>query len=143
MAGDLCDQRILREIAQSHQVLVIKRGGCSFSQKLRNIAAFPPSRNALKLVIVVSYEEEKYFPSQEHPTPGLAASLAEPYLARPQLDETQMTAGGIPRRHLLSMVLVGGGEETYELLRQARGVGIKRRYSMRSQGVPISNLFVV
>jgi hypothetical protein len=41
------------------------------------------------------------------------------------------------------MVLVGGGEETYELLRQARGVGIKRRYSMRSQGVPISNLFVV
>ncbi|KAL2839788.1 glycosyl hydrolase family 47-domain-containing protein [Aspergillus pseudodeflectus] len=143
MAGDLCDQRILRDIAQSHQVLVIKRGGCSFSQKLRNIAAFPPSRNALKLVIVVSYEEEKYFTNQEHSTPGLAASLAEPYLARPQLDETQMTAGGIPRRHLLSMVLVGGGEETYELLRQARGVGIKRRYSMRSQGVPISNLFVV
>ncbi|KAL2808510.1 glycosyl hydrolase family 47-domain-containing protein [Aspergillus granulosus] len=143
MAGDLCDQRILRNIAQSHNVLVIKRGGCSFSQKLRNIAAFPPSRNALKLVIVVSYEEEKYFTNQEHLTPGLAASLAEPYLARPQLDETQMTAGGIARRHLLSMVLVGGGEETYELLRQARGVGIKRRYSMRSQGVPISNLFVV
>ncbi|KAL2832268.1 glycosyl hydrolase family 47-domain-containing protein [Aspergillus pseudoustus] len=143
MAGDLCDQRILREIAQSHQVLVIKRGGCSFSHKLRNIAAFPPSRNALKLVIVVSYDGEKHFNDQGHQTPGLAASLAEPYLVRPQLDETQMTAGGIPRRHLLSMVLVGGGEETYELLRQARGVGIKRRYSMRSQGVPISNLFVV
>ncbi|KAL2864890.1 glycoside hydrolase family 47 protein [Aspergillus lucknowensis] len=143
MAGDLCDQRILRDVAQSHQVLVIKRGGCSFSQKLRNIAAFPPSRNSLKLVVVVSYEEEKHMKDQPHLAPGLAASLAEPYLARPQLDETQTTAGGIPRRHLLSMVLVGGGEETYELLRQARGVGVKRRYSMRSQGVPISNLYVV
>jgi hypothetical protein len=142
MAGDLCDQRILRDIAQSHQVLVIKRGGCTFSQKLRNIAAYPPSRNALKLVIVVSYEDEGH-ENQEPLTPGLAGLLAEPYLARPQLDETQVTIGGIPRRHLLSMVLVGGGEETYELLRQATGVGIKRRYSMRSQGVPISNLFVV
>ncbi|KAL4901811.1 hypothetical protein BDW74DRAFT_70614 [Aspergillus multicolor] len=142
MAGDLCDERILRDVAQSHQVLVIKRGGCTFSQKLRNIAAHPPSRNALKLVVVVSYEEEQHT-GGEHLEPGVAARLAEPYLARPQLHETQVTAGGIPRRHLLSMVLVGGGEETYELLRQARGVGIKRRYSMRSQGVPISNLFIV
>ncbi|KAL4991751.1 seven-hairpin glycosidase [Aspergillus falconensis] len=142
MAGDLCDQRILRDVAQTHQVLVIKRGGCTFSQKLRNIAAHPPSRNALKLVIVVSYEEEGHIKSQ-NTGPGFAATLAEPYLTRPQLDETQVTAGGIPRRHLLSMVLVGGGDETYELLRQARGVGIRRRYLMRSQGVPINNLFIV
>jgi hypothetical protein len=142
MADDLCDQRILRSVAQTHQVLVIKRRGCTFSQKLRNIAAHPPSRNALKLVIVVSYDEEEHIDSQNL-GPGYAARLAEPYLVRPQLDERQVTAGGIPRRHLLSMVLVGGGDETYELLRQARGVGIRRRYSMRSQGVPISNLFVV
>ncbi|KAI9372025.1 glycosyl hydrolase family 47-domain-containing protein [Aspergillus egyptiacus] len=143
MAGDLCDQRILRDVAQSHQVLVIKRGGCTFSQKLRNIAAFPPSKNALKFVIVVSYDEDKHIRGEKRRTPGLAAMLAEPYLARPQLDEMQMTAGGIARRHLLSMVMVGGGEETYELLRRAKGVGIKRRYSMRSQGITISNLFVV
>lgn len=143
MAGDLCGQRITRDVAQSHQVLVVKRGGCTFSQKLRNIPAYPPSRKALKLVIVVSYEEEMHIQSQQHLGPGLAAMLAEPYLARPQLDETQVTTGGIPRRHLLSMVMAGGGEETYELLRQANGVGLKRRYSMRSQGVPISNLFVV
>ncbi|KAL4961207.1 glycosyl hydrolase family 47-domain-containing protein [Aspergillus stella-maris] len=143
MAGDICDEHILRDIAQSHQVLVIKRGGCTFSQKLRNIAAYPPSRNALKLVIVVSYDEEEHLRNKQESEPGLAAMLAEQYLARPQLDETQMTAGGIPRRHLLSMVLVGGGEETYELLRRAKGVGIKRRYTMRSQGVSISNLFVV
>ncbi|KAL4762358.1 glycosyl hydrolase family 47-domain-containing protein [Aspergillus foveolatus] len=88
MADDLCDQRILRSVAQTHQ-------------KLRNIAAHPPSKNALKLVIV-------------NFGPGYAARLAEP----------QVTAGGIPRRHLLSMVLVGGGDETYELLRQARGDGL-------------------
>ncbi|KAL4801909.1 glycosyl hydrolase family 47-domain-containing protein [Aspergillus unguis] len=153
MAGDLCDQRILRDVAQTHQVLVVRRGGCTFSQKLRNIAAYPPSRNALKLVIVVSDEEAKHLESQGQGQGqgqgqlgrglGLGAMLAEPYLVRPQLDETQVTAGGIPRRHLLSMVLVGGGDETYELLRRAAGVGIKRRYTMRSQGVPINNLFVV
>ncbi|KKK19842.1 ER glycosyl hydrolase (Edem) [Aspergillus rambellii] len=143
MAEDICDQRILRDVAQSHQVLVVKRGGCNFSQKLRNIAAFPPSRSSLNLVIVVSYEEELEPLHGPNLAPGLAGILSEPSLVRPQLDETQMTAGGIPRRHLLSMVMVGGGEQTYELLRQAIGVGIKRRYSMRSQGVPISNLIMV
>ncbi|XRM43363.1 hypothetical protein ABZX51_006547 [Aspergillus tubingensis] len=147
-ADDLCDDRILREVAQNHQVLVIKRGGCSFSQKLRNIAAYPPSRYALKLVIVVSYDDEV---EDQHDgsdtttttTPGLAAVRAEPYLVRPHLDETQMTAAGVPRRQLLSVVMVGGGQETYELLRQATGVGIKRRYSVRSQGVPINNLYIL
>ncbi|CAK40963.1 uncharacterized protein An12g00340 [Aspergillus niger] len=147
-ADELCDNRILREVAQNHQVLVIKRGGCNFSQKLRNIAAYPPSRYALKLVIVVSYddevvEEEQREESDTTTTPGLAAVRAEPYLVRPHLDETQMTAAGVPRRQLLSVVMVGGGQETYELLRQATGVGIKRRYSVRSQGVPINNLYIL
>ena len=143
-ADELCDQRILREVAQSHQVLVVKRGGCNFSQKLRNIAAYPPSRYALKMVIVVSYDEDLEEHAGSGPTtPGLAAVRAEPYLARPHLDETQMTAGGVPRRHLLSVVMVGGGGETYELLRQATAVGIKRRYTVRSQGVPINNLYIL
>ncbi|CBF82584.1 uncharacterized protein ANIA_11163 [Aspergillus nidulans FGSC A4] len=111
MADDLCNQRILRSVAQTYQVLVIKRRGCTFSQKLRNIAAHPPSKNALKLVIVVSYDEEEHIDGQNLGL-GYAARLAEPYLVRPQLDERQVTAGGIPRRHLLSMVLVGGGDET-------------------------------
>ncbi|RHZ53364.1 uncharacterized protein CDV56_100679 [Aspergillus thermomutatus] len=143
---EICDHRILRDIAQSHQVLVIKRGGCSFSQKLRNIAAYPPSRHALKLVIVVDYDEKTFAEaSTSKPTPsaGLAALRAEPFLIRPLLDEPQMTAGGLPRRHPISMVMVGGGEETYELLRRATGLGIKRRYSVRSQGIPINNLYIV
>ncbi|KAF7592816.1 ER degradation enhancer, mannosidase alpha-like [Aspergillus hancockii] len=145
-ADELCDHRIPRDIAQNYQVLVVKRGGCSFSQKLKNIAAYPPSRYALKFVIVVSYDKD---PTNEYPRPqanpfsSLAAVRAEPYLVRPYLDETQITAGGVPRRHLISMVMVGGGEETYELLRRATSVGIKRRYSVRSQGIPVNNLYII
>ncbi|PWY77129.1 seven-hairpin glycosidase [Aspergillus heteromorphus CBS 117.55] len=143
-ADELCDTRVLRDIAQNHQVLVVKRGGCSFSQKLRNVAAYPPSRYALQLVIIVSYDADSGEQGEpDFTTPGLAAVRAEPYLARPYLDETQLTAGGIPRRQLLSVVMVGGGEETYELLRQATALGIKRRYTVRSRGVPINNLYIV
>ncbi|KAH2295581.1 hypothetical protein KXV50_001917 [Aspergillus fumigatus] len=120
-ADEICDHRILREIAQSHQVLVIKRGGCSFSQKLRNIAAYPPSRHALKLVIVVDYDEKTFAEASTSTPPhsaGLAAIRAEPFLIRPLLDEPQMTAGGLPRRHPISMVMVGGGEETHPPIQQ-------------------------
>ena len=139
LADEICDHRILREIVQNHQVLVIKRGGCSFSEKLRNIAAYPPSHSALKLVIVVSYDEGGV--ASTSPS-SLAAVRSEPYLIRPLLDEIQMTAG-IPRPHLISMVMVGGGDETYELLRRAGGVGIRRRYSVHTQGIPINNVYIV
>lgn len=140
VADEICDQRILRHIAQSHQVLVIKRGGCSFSDKLRNIAAYPPSERTLKLVIVVSYDDDN---AEDPSISPLAARRAEPYLVRPLLDEIQMTAGGIPRRHLISLVMVGGGDETYELLRRAARVGVKRRYTVHTQGIPIDNLYIV
>lgn len=149
-SDETCEHRIPLEIVQSHQVIVLKRGGCSFSQKLKNIAAHPPSsRSALKLVIIVSYDETELARSAERRGGGdsvlsaLAAVRAEPFLARPLLDEIQVTAGGIPRPNLIPMVLVGGGEETYELLKRAGGVGIKRRYSVRSQGIPIKNLYIV
>jgi hypothetical protein len=41
------------------------------------------------------------------------------------------------------MVMVGGGERSYEGLRRALGVGIKRRYTVLAQGVPISNLIII
>lgn len=144
-ADEICDHRVLREVVQNHEVLVIKRGGCSFSEKLKNIAAYPPSGTSLKLVIVVSYDDEMAETDiDSNPSKGrpLAAVRAEPYLVRPLLEEVQMTAG-IPRPHLISMVMVGGGEETYELLRLASAVGIKRRYTVHTQGVPISNLYIV
>ncbi len=160
-AGELCTERILRDVAQTHEVLVIKRGGCTFSQKMRNIAAFRPGRSSLKLVIVVSYDENADAASESDQDPRetsdsdsdsasdpviaspLAALRAEPSLIRPHLDEAQMTASGIPRNHPLSMVMVGGGEETYALLQAVTGVGIKRRFTMRSRGVPITNLYII
>jgi len=157
-AGELCNDRILRDVAQNHEVLVIKRGGCTFSQKLRNIAAYRSSRSSLKMVIVVSYDDEipihesaesaEYAEAQSstdgpRPTAPFAALRAEPYLIRPHLDETQMTASGIPRSNPVSLLMVGGGDETYALLQVATGIGIKRRYSMRSRGVPIANLYII
>jgi hypothetical protein len=67
----------------------------------------------------------------------------EPLLIRPLLDEVQAVAGGIPRPHPISMVMVDGGNETYDYFRHALGVGVRRRYEIRSQGVPISNLFII
>lgn len=151
-AGDLCNEGIPREVAHNHEVLVIKRGGCTFSEKLRNIPAYRPTRSALKLIVVVSYDDvpphgfhgqRKESTKQAGSRSALAAVRAESTLIRPHLDEAQMTPSGIPRNYLISMVMVGGGEETYELLRHANGIGVKRRYSMRSRGVPITNLHIV
>jgi hypothetical protein len=156
-ADETCDQRLPLNVVRNHQVIVMKRGGCSFTQKLKNIPAFRPGRSALQLVIIVSYDEMEDVLSMghNHPDPSLfddsavtallsqAALLAEPYLSRPHLDEQQVTAGGTPRQQPISMVMVGGGDDTYELLHSATAIGIKRRYHMRSQGVPISNLYIV
>ena len=144
-ADEICHQRIPREVVAHYQVLVIKGGGCSFSDKLTNIAAYPPARSSLKLVIVVDYDidDDHYDYDDDDDSRQLAALRLERYLVRPQLEQTQMTASGIPRRHLISMVMVGGGKETYQLLQQASGVGLKRRYGILSQGVRIENMHIV
>ena len=60
----LCDERLPLEIPKDHQIIILPRGGCSFSAKLRNIPAYPPSSSSLQLVIVVSYPEHE---EQRHP----------------------------------------------------------------------------
>ncbi|EAQ93497.1 hypothetical protein CHGG_01732 [Chaetomium globosum CBS 148.51] len=116
---------------RNHQILLLRRGGCSFSTKLANIPAFPPSPHALQLVIIVS--DDDHDSSPENPHPGLV---------RPLLDEVQRTPGGIPRRHPLAMVMVGGGEMVYQQLRAASRVGLVRRYFVESQGVRVGNIIV-
>lgn len=172
-ADELCDEPLPLTVPRTHHVLVVKRGGCSFSEKMRRIPAYPYSKNSgLQLVILVSYQEHdeetmsatssssssdqllstnniraalnRPFTSTD---PALiqpkAAILSESFLVRPHLDATQHTAGGFVRRHPISMVMVGGGEETYNLLRDSMGLGIRRRYGIQSQGVPIANLHMV
>ncbi|KAL1958859.1 hypothetical protein VTO42DRAFT_3696 [Malbranchea cinnamomea] len=169
LADEMCDQRIPAHVPRTHQVIVMKRGGCSFSQKLRNIPPFRPSRSSLQLVIVVSYPDTDMphhsgsseanlsgsaaFSASMSSTPSFTTAstsnagpltyLDESWLVRPLLDELQVVADGIPRPHPISMVMVGGGDETYSYFCHALGVGIRRRYEIRSQGVPISNLIVI
>ena len=128
VAGDNCHERLSSDIPKEHQIIVIMRGGCSFSEKLRNIPTFVPSPTSLQLVVVVSHDEEKLPPG---------------YLIRPWLETAQYTATGLPRHNPIPMVMVGGGKQTYETFRHAIGLGIKRRYTIQAQGVPISNVIII
>lgn len=124
-----CGGKLPASVASEHQVIVLKRGLCSFTQKLENIPSFAPSPTALQLVVVVSFEED------DEVTPG--------WLIRPLFESTQFTSGGLPRQNPIPMVLVGGGRRVYQVLQNAVGVGIKRRYTVHAQGVPISNLIII
>ncbi|KAI9874449.1 MAG: alpha mannosidase-like protein [Pleopsidium flavum] len=126
---EMCNGRLAQSVPNDYQIIVVKRGGCSFSQKLQNIPSFAPSTTSLQMVIVVSYGDDDSMPTG--------------WLVRPLLDQAQCTLGGLPRHNPIPMVMVGGGEQTYEMLRHATGVGVKRRYSMQAQGIPISNLIIV
>lgn len=52
--GTLCEERLDADIARTHQVVVVRRGGCSFSEKLRNVPPVPPRSGSLQIVVVVS-----------------------------------------------------------------------------------------
>ncbi|SMQ45040.1 unnamed protein product [Zymoseptoria tritici ST99CH_3D7] len=112
--GQLCEHRLPSHIAQSYQVLVIKRGGCSFNEKLANVPAVsPPSIAAgnwgedvgLGLVIVVS---EHPVPSPHDEDNGTGQSVPSPGLIKPYLEKTQRTPAGIERHYPLAMVMVEG-----------------------------------
>lgn len=130
VAGNNCHNRLSANVPQDHQVLVVKRGGCSFSQKLQNIPTVPPSKHSLQLVIVVSYDDAE-------------AGLPSGWLVRPLLETQQLTSTGLPRHRPIPMVMVGGGDKTYDIFRKAVGLGLKRRYSIQAQGIPVSNLIMI
>lgn len=170
LTDQLCDHSLPPDVPLHYEVLVVKRGGCSFSTKLRNIPSLAPPasgtgtsyRSKLQLVIVVSSDEpgppsndggsvkrQPFISTAPHGSPlyPAAALAAEPFLVQPHLDEPQSqpqhAQNGGGRHRPVSMVMVGGGEETYALLRSASGIGLQRRYVMVSQGVPIMNLCVI
>jgi hypothetical protein len=132
-ATTLCTERLPLEVAKQYQIIAIPRGDCSFSTKLHNIPAYPPSPASLQLVVIVSFPEHE---ENRHADP------AQPPV-QPLLDDVQHTPTGILRPNPIPMIMVGGGEDTIRLLRRANGVGIRRRYYFRSQGVKIGNLIVL
>lgn len=135
-ADELCDTKLPQSVFRSHHVILVKRGNCSFSKKLSNLPPIVPGKSIFQLVIIVDYEEG---------TPSLRGDnvVAGYFGTRPLLDERQATSSGLPRQHLVPMVMVGGGEQMYEALIHAKGIGIKRRYSVSTQGIPIANVIFV
>lgn len=144
-SNTLCDEKLPIEIPKQHQVIVIPRGGCSFSSKLRNIPAFPPNSASLQLVIIVSFpvhEEPSDFVDQDTTQFRPQSDTLSPPV-QPLLDEAQYTPSGLPRPNPIPLIMASGGEGTMLLLKRASGLGVRRRYYFRSQGVKIENLIVL
>lgn len=127
ITDESCDAVLPASVPKENQVLVIKRGGCTFSEKVHNIPSYAPSPTSLKLVIMVSD----------------TFGELEGAVIRPALDEIQYTPGGVVRPNQIPVVMVEGGAETLVMFKSAGGVGIKRRYHFSTQGVSIGNLFVI
>lgn len=132
-----CSGKLPDQAVKSHQVIIMKRGGCTFNEKLANIPSFTPSSKGLKLVVIVSgNEDEDDGSSSEDQSFGTA-------MIRPLLDKPQMTPSGLLRHHQISMVMVGGGDETLELLKRTKSMGLRRRYHVESQDIAVGNIIVV
>jgi hypothetical protein len=146
-ADELCDRRLPMNVVKTHQVLVVRRGGCSFGRKLANIPSYSPSSssNALQLVIVVSYgHDDSSRVDEDADADADVDDDDEDSLIRPYLDQQQTTPAGLPRHHPIPMVLVAGGQRVYDALKDRTvGVGIKRRYHVETKGVRIANLVIV
>jgi hypothetical protein len=134
-AGDACESKLPDEAARKHEVIVMRRGGCTFSEKLANIPSFTPTARSLKLVIVISDDDEE---NEDFGREGSGHKLI-----RPLLDKAQVTPSGLLRHHQISMVMVGGGEEVEGLFRKARSVGVRRRYHVESQGLVVGNIVII
>ncbi|KAI9807714.1 MAG: alpha mannosidase-like protein [Phylliscum demangeonii] len=122
VSGETCERKLADVAATEHQVVVLRRGGCSFARKLANVPSFRPSGRALQLAVVVADGDER---------------------VRPLLDEVQRTPAGLARHHPIPLVLVGGGRATVGLLEKATAIGLRKRHYVQSQGMAVANLVVV
>lgn len=124
VAGEACDAVLPDSIPRNHHVIVLRRGGCSFSTKINNIPSFPASKKSLQLVLVVDESED-----------GEAT--------RPLLDEEQLTPAGMKRHNGIPMVLLKVQPGDFEIFQKADGVGMRRMYHVSSQGLRIHNAVVL
>ncbi|KAL2756740.1 glycoside hydrolase family 47 protein [Sodiomyces alcalophilus JCM 7366] len=166
LAGEACDGRLPDEAPRDHHIIVLRRGGCTFSAKLANIPSHTPSPHSVQLVVVVDDSngdadgisgQEGFASLPPHLRDALVygggAQAGQPPwhaaddLTRPRLDVPQHTPGGLPRHRPVPMVLIraGGGErgDAYEQFRRAKGVGVRRKYLVETQGRRVENLVVL
>ncbi|KAF3358958.1 hypothetical protein VdG1_02520 [Verticillium dahliae VDG1] len=57
--------------------------------------------------------------------------------------DEQRTPGGMPRHRPLSLVMIRGGQTAWEQLGRARGVGVRRKYVIETQGRRVDNIIVL
>jgi hypothetical protein len=126
LAGQACDALLPDSAPNEHQVIIMRRGGCSFSAKIANIPGFSPSPTALQLVIVIDDDED-----------------ADADATRPLLGVDQVTPKGMRRLHGVPLVLMTVEPGEYELFAQATAVGMRRKYDIYSQGLLVENAIVL
>ncbi len=146
--GDGCDGPLPETAVRDHQVLVLRRGRCSFSEKLANVPSFAASPQRLQLVVVVSDDDDVRVrsstpkPSSSQSQAGMTFHDNSQDFVRPLLDAAQRTPGGLARWQPLAMVMVGGGEAAYRQIAEARQLGLTRRYTVESQGMRVRNVIL-
>ncbi len=145
-SDETCDRKLPKAVPMEYQIIVMKRGQCSFSEKLRNIPSYAPSSSALQLVVIISFTEHDL----QFDEPSGASRHLFPEddghdqpMIQPFLDQIQLTPTGIPRRYPIPMIMIRGGARAYDMLKTAKAVGISRRWYFYSQGLKINNLLVV
>ncbi|PNS20828.1 ER degradation-enhancing alpha-mannosidase-like protein 1 [Sphaceloma murrayae] len=119
--SELCDTLLPSHIPRHHQVLVVRRGKCSFSKKVAQIPAFPPSETSLKLVVVVSFPEHEQSSNDEDERSASEGQDKASFFVRPFLDEVQKTASGMERHRPVPLVMVSGGQESWDVFLAAAG----------------------
>ncbi|UKZ49005.1 hypothetical protein TrVGV298_003243 [Trichoderma virens] len=139
LADQACDGPLPAAAPREHQVIVMRRGGCSFSRKLDNIPSFSPHEKSLQLVIIL--DEPPTSPDGGDEDGGVARDRGD--LPRPLLDREQTTPKGMKRLHGIPMVLVRADRGDYELFGSAAGVGMRRKYRVESQGLVVENAAVL
>ncbi|KAH7219265.1 glycosyl hydrolase family 47-domain-containing protein [Fusarium oxysporum] len=129
LGGEACGAPLPESSSRQHQIIVIRRGGCSFSEKLERIPSFPASPHTLQLVIVIDEGDD----SEEGPDE----------IVRPLLTTAQVTPRGMGRLNGVPLVLMRGAKGDYERFGEAKGVGMRRKYVVESQGMLIENAIVL
>lgn len=136
LAGYACDGILPAHSSRDHHVIVMRRGRCSFSDKLERIPSFPAlSPSSLQIVVVVD-EEEDDGSAEDGPD-------ADEGPIRPLLERPQTMQSGAKRLNGVPLVLLSGTGGDYELFGRASGVGMRRKYIVKSQGFVIQNAMVI
>jgi hypothetical protein len=129
LGGEACGAPLPDSSSRQHQIIVLRRGGCSFSEKLERIPTFPASPHSLQLVLVIDEGDD----SEEG-----ADDIVRPLLTVPQL-----TPRGMGRLNGVPLVLMRGAKGDYGRFGEAKGVGMRRKYVVESQGMLIENAIVL